>query len=204
MKFEIVSKYADADLNLPVRKTAKSAGYDFEVAEDTFVPSAQTEINELAAAQITSEYCDDEFLTLEQVAKITKATGCKPTLVPTGFKCEMPDDMYLELSVRSSCPLKHWLILANGVGIIDADYYNNPDNEGHIYFQIINLSPFDILLRKGDTIGQGILKRYYITDDDIASGERTGGFGSTNSTEVEAPSVIDIGLSLFQKQEQNE
>ena len=44
--------------------------------------------------------------------------------------------------------------------IIDADYYNNPDNEGHIYFQIINLAPFDIVLRKGDAIGQGILKPY--------------------------------------------
>ena len=47
--------------------------------------------------------------------------------------------MYLQLQVRSSLPLKHWLILANGVGIIDRDYYNNPDNEGHIYFQLINL-----------------------------------------------------------------
>lgn len=204
MRFEVISKYADADLNLPVRKTAKSAGYDFEVAEDIVVPSFYPQWERLWAAQ------DDKFdprfrqailanipealntqMTLEQVAALTKTTGCKPTLVPTGIKCEMPDNMYLELSVRSSCPLKHWLILANGVGIIDADYYNNPDNEGHIYFQIINLSPFDILLRKGDTIGQGILKRYYTTDDDIASGERTGGFGSTSD------SMIDIGLNLY-------
>ena len=180
MKFEIVSKYADAGLNLPVRKTAKSAGYDFEVAKDTIIPSYYSLVNELAAFQITSEYCDDEFLTLEQVAKLTKDSHCKPTLVPTGVKCEIPEGFYLELSVRSSCPLKYWLILANGEGIIDADYYNNPDNEGEIFFQIINLSPFDILLRKGDTIGQGILKKYYITDDDAATGERTGGFGSTS------------------------
>lgn len=69
--------------------------------------------------------------------------------------------------------------------IIDADYYNNPDNEGHIYFQIINLSPFDILLKKGDAIGQGILKHYYTTDDDAATGERIGGFGSTSGEEFE-------------------
>jgi dUTP pyrophosphatase len=92
----------------------------------------------------------------------------------------MPEDMYLELSVRSSCPLKHWLILANGVGIIDADYYNNPDNEGHIFFQIINLAPFPITLKKGDAIGQGIFKKYYLTDDDTVQGKRTGGFGSTD------------------------
>lgn len=181
MKFEIVSKYADAGLNLPVRKTKASAGYDFQVAADTIIPSYLDLFNELAAAKITSEFCDDEFLTLEQAAALTKYAHCKPTLVPTGIKCEMPEDMYLELSVRSSCPLKHWLILANSVGIIDADYYNNPDNEGHIFFQIINLSPFDIILKKGDAIGQGIFKKYYLTDDDAATTERQGGFGSTDN-----------------------
>ena len=94
---------------------------------------------------------------LSRISEITKSKDFRPTLVPTGIKCELPSDYYLELSVRSSCPLKHWLILANGVGIIDADYYNNPDNEGHIYFQ-----------------------KYYITDDDKAEGSRVGGFGSTN------------------------
>jgi dUTP pyrophosphatase len=181
MKFEIVSKYADAGINLPVRKTKASAGYDFQVAEDTYVPSCLDSLNELTAFKITSEYCDDEYLTLDKVAALTKKSGCKPTLVPTGIKCEVPTDMYLELSVRSSCPLKHWLILANGVGIIDSEYYNNPDNEGHIFFQIINLSPFDIVLKKGDTIGQGILKKYYVTDNDVAGGFRAGGFGSTDN-----------------------
>ena len=64
--------------------------------------------------------------------------------------------------------------------IIDADYYNNPDNEGEIFFQLINLSPFKIKLNKGDIIGQGIIKKYLTTDDDKATGERTGGFGSTS------------------------
>ena len=180
MKFEVISKYIDAGLSPPIRKTKASAGYDFQVAENTVIPSYFTLMNELAAAQITSEYCDDEIFTLNQIAALTKTSGCKPTLVPTGIKCEMPEDMYLELSVRSSCPLKHWLILANGVGIIDSDYYNNPDNEGHIFFQIINLSPFDIVLKKGDIIGQGIFKKYYMTNDDTATAERQGGFGSTD------------------------
>lgn len=65
--------------------------------------------------------------------------------------------------------------------IIDSDYADNPDNEGHIYFQIINLSPFDIQLKKGDIIGQGIIKKYLTTDDDTASGKRVGGFGSTSN-----------------------
>ena len=116
---------------------------------------------------------------LNEIAAITKETKCKPTLVPTGIKCKLDAGTYLELSVRSSCPLKHWLILANGVGVIDADYYNNKDNEGHIYFQLINLSPFSIELKKGDKIGQGIIKPYLITEDDKSGGLRVGGFGST-------------------------
>lgn len=64
--------------------------------------------------------------------------------------------------------------------IIDADYYNNPDNEGEIFLQLINLSPCDILLQKGDIIGQAIIKPYLTTEDDIASGDRIGGFGSTS------------------------
>lgn len=74
--------------------------------------------------------------------------------------------------------------------IIDADYYNNPDNEGHIFFQIINLSPFDIVLHKGDTIGQGVFHKYYTVDDDTAEGERTGGFGST-SKKFAVDKIID-------------
>lgn len=171
MKFERVSKYPEAVL--PVRKTAKSAGYDFTVAEDIIIPSYQKLLNKFPKNQIN-------LVSLEGMSILTKNLKAKPTLVPTGIKCELNDNTYLELSVRSSCPLKYWLILANGVGIIDADYYNNPDNEGHIYFQMINLSPYDIQLHKGDVIGQGIIKYYLTTDDDNASGERLGGFGSTS------------------------
>ena len=207
MKFEIVSKYENAGLNLPIRKTKASAGYDFQVAEDIVIPSYQKLIYNLV------DYADPVCeRTLEEIATFTKATKAKPTLVPTGIKCEMPEDMYLELSVRSSCPLKYWLILANGVGIIDADYYNNPDNEGHIFFQIINLSSFDILLKKGDTIGQGILKKYYLTDDDAATAERSGGFGSTDNivnalNDIGNPRVLtpnewlEVGTQMFYQDE---
>lgn len=118
--------------------------------------------------------------TLEETAATIKAANAKVSLVSTGMKCQLDPGTYLELSVRSSCPLKHWLILGNAVGIIDADYYNNPDNEGEIFFQIINLAPFAIQLKRGDAIGQGIIKPYLTTEDDIATGTRIGGFGSTD------------------------
>ena len=184
-KFEKVSKFSEIDINLPERKTADSAGYDMEVAEDIIIPSHHNlmEImNSIIPQNVildTNEVVHNTF-TLDEIANITKTLKTKPTLVSTGMKCKLEPGTYLELSVRSSCPLKHWLILANSVGIIDADYYNNPDNEGEIFFQMINLSPFDIILRKGDIIGQGIIKPYLTTEDDNASGQRTGGFGSTS------------------------
>ena len=114
------------------------------------------------------------------MADFTKKIGFKPTLVSTGMKCKLDPGSWLQLSVRSSSPLKYWLMLGNGIGIIDADYYNNPDNEGEIFFQIYNLSPFNIQIKKGDAIGQATILPYGITSDDIVMGERTGGFGSTS------------------------
>ena len=174
IKFERVSKYPDAVI--PTRSTANSAGYDFTVAEDIVIPSYSNQMGEMVQWGRTGH-----IYTLTEMANFTKQLKIKPILVPTGIKCSLDPNTYLELSARSSTPLKHWIILANGVGIIDADYYNNPDNEGHIYVQVITLSPFDIQLKKGDKIGQGIIKHYLITDDDNASGQRLGGFGSTTS-----------------------
>lgn len=184
-KFEKVSKFAEVDINLPQRKTSQAAGYDFEVAADTIVPSylnLMRVMKDISSPYVAYENGDVQprILTLEDMAHATKTLGTKPTLVSTGMKCQLDPGTYLELSVRSSCPLKYWLIMANSVGIIDADYYNNPDNEGEIFFQLINLSPYDIVLKKGDIIGQGIIKPYLTTEDDAATGQRMGGFGSTS------------------------
>lgn len=177
--FEVISKYkGQEDLLLPKRATNGSAGYDFIVAEDTLISSYNSRNNDITVytylENMSSPY------TLEDVAKVTKITKAKPTLVPTGIKAYLPNKYFLQLSVRSSCPLKHWLILANGVGIIDSDYYNNPDNEGHIFFQIINLFPYDILLQKGEKIGQGIILPYYLASEKGPAAARVGGFGSTS------------------------
>lgn len=178
-KFEVVSKYIDehneTSIKLPVRATKHSAGYDFAAAETTIVPSSQKLMEELqdwTAALIP--YPADELKLL------VKKLGIQPTLVPTGIKCKLDEGYYLEISVRSSTPLNNWIILGNGVGIIDGDYYNNPDNEGEIFFQVINLSPVAIVISEGMKIGQGIIKKYEITEDDAAEGERLGGFGSTD------------------------
>ena len=192
-KFEVVSKYADAGLPLPVRATANSAGYDFVVVKDTVLKPYEDHDRELrllhdvSLQQVLSNLFESakgktvtQPLTLADIANLTGKHKNRPTLVSTGMKCKLDPGTYLELSVRSSTPLKHWIVLANGVGIIDADYYNNPDNEGEIFFQLINLSPYNILLKKGEKIGQGIIKQYLTTEDDAATGDRLGGFGSTS------------------------
>lgn len=146
--FEVAKGFEDKGINLPVRKTKFSAGYDVEAAEDTIIPSFKREN--------------------------------KPTLIKTGIKAYMADDEVLILANRSSNPGKKGLILANSIGVIDKDYYGNPDNDGHIMFAFYNIKDEDIEIKKGECIGQAIFQKYLIADNDSAEGERTGGFGSTN------------------------
>lgn len=178
-KFEKVSRFADVDIAMPERKTAKSAGYDFVVAEDIILTPYDEQFDSMIPED--DDFSFEEPRSLDEVAALTKKFHAKPTLVSTGMKCQLDDNQYLQLSIRSSCPLKDWLVLANGVGIIDADYYNNPDNEGEIFLQIINFSPYPIYLKQGDRIGQGIIMEYIRTEDDAATAVREGGFGSTGA-----------------------
>jgi dUTP pyrophosphatase len=64
--------------------------------------------------------------------------------------------------------------------VIDADYYGNPDNDGHIMFAFYNVKDEDITIKKGEAIGQGVFSHYLVCDDDQATGKREGGFGSTD------------------------
>lgn len=106
--------------------------------------------------------------------------GMAPTLIKTGIKAYMQDDEVLMLYNRSSNPKKKGLILANSVGVIDKDYYGNPDNDGHIMFAFFNVKAEDTIIKKGDVIGQAIFQKYLIVDNDNAEGDRIGGFGSTS------------------------
>ena len=110
--FEIAKGWEGKNINLPIRKTAKSAGYDVEAAEDTIIPVFEN--------------------------------GCKPTLIHTGLKAYCQDDEWYMLANRSSNPGKKKLVLANGIGIIDADYYCNPDNDGEFLFAYYNIGTEDL------------------------------------------------------------
>ena len=105
--------------------------------------------------------------------------GIKPTLIPTGLKAYCQDDEWYMLANRSSGPKKGF-VMANSIGVVDADYYNNETNDGHFYFQYYNFSNHELEVKKGDVIGQVIFMKYLKIDDDEASGTRKGGFGSTD------------------------
>lgn len=96
----------------------------------------------------------------------------------TDVKAYMEDDEVLMLYVRSSMG-KVPVVIANGTGIIDSSYAGNPDNDGNIGFRLLNLGTEDYVIHKGDRIGQGVFMKYLITDDDNATGDRCGGFGSS-------------------------
>ncbi len=105
--------------------------------------------------------------------------GMKPSLIPTGLKAYCEPDEFFMLVNRSSGPKKGFM-MSNSIGIVDADYYGNESNDGHFYFQFWNFGESDLVIHKGDVIGQVIFQKYLTADDDSASGIRTGGFGSTD------------------------
>lgn len=166
--FEICKGFEDKDIHLPIRKTKKSAGYDFESAEDTIIPSIWKSV----------------FNNIKKVLKgESELDSIKPTLIKTGIKSYFGEDEVLILANRSSNPGKKGLILANSIGVIDSDYYENEDNDGHILFAFYNILPFDITIKKHDFIGQGFFQNFLVADDDNSMNKtdtRKGGFGSTD------------------------
>lgn len=137
------------DAIIPTRGTKDSAGYDLYAVEDITVPSSFGE------------------------SKI------KPVIAHTGVKLYLPTGFYAAVNPRSSLPLKVGLLVPNAPGTIDADYVDNPQNEGEIGVELLNLGSEPIEIKKGDKLTQIIILQYHLTDDDEANEERVGGFGST-------------------------
>lgn len=174
---KVVSDKACDFAQLPEYQTKCSAGADFFAAEDTVVPSIWKNIsglfrvfgplNKMSYTNVTE---NDE-----------QKKGFAPTLIHTGIKSSMEEDEVLYLYNRSSNPKKKGLILANGVGVIDADYYNNPDNDGEIMFAFYNILPWDVTIEQGERIGQGVFAKYLRPSVglNIKDEKRGGGFGST-------------------------
>lgn len=101
--------------------------------------------------------------------------------IPTGIKAYMQDNEVLNIYIRSSLGFKYDVTISNSAPVIDADYYNNKNNEGHIWIKLINHGDKTLEIDKGEAFAQGIFSTYLVTDDDKPVNEdRTGGIGSTN------------------------
>ena len=98
----------------------------------------------------------------------------------TGVKACMEDDEVMLLFIRSSLGIKQGLTLSNSCGVIDADYYNNPDNDGHFILNIINTGNSVQRIPARSRVAQAVFVKYLTVDDDNATGERIGGIGSTD------------------------
>lgn len=101
--------------------------------------------------------------------------------IPTGIKVRLDNDKVLMCMPRSSIGFKYKMRLANTVGIIDKDYHNNKDNEGHIFAKLVNGGDKVISVKRGDAFMQGIIVQYFITEDDNTKDMRNGGIGSTGA-----------------------
>lgn len=170
------------DAQLPEYQTRYAAGADFFAAEDVVVPSIWKQL----FAKLASSFTGDDI-------------DIKPTLVHTGVKANMEYDEYLEIVNRSSGPKKRGLILANGVGVIDCDYYSNKDNDGEIMFAFYNFKLTDTQIKVGDRIGQGIFHKYLRPFDEskglrVKNSVRVGGLGSTDTNKKDGGSD-ELGTS---------
>ena len=97
----------------------------------------------------------------------------------TGLKACMEDDEVMLLFIRSSLGIKKGITLSNSCAVIDADYYNNPDNDGHFILNVINTSNEVQCIPARSRVAQAVFVKYLTVDDDNATGERVGGIGST-------------------------
>lgn len=201
-KMPVVLRWDVDEDDMPEYATLHSAGADFRAVEDVVVKSLWIQL--MKSGYLNSKnfikssvknfiggHDDKELMSEDEVKKLMA-----PTLVHTGIKACMEDDEVLYIYNRSSGPKKLGLVLANSVGVIDKDYYNNTDNDGEIMFAFYNFLPFDVKIKKGDKIGQGVFQKFLRPENaKIADRVRTGGIGSTDEiTDKMADESTNEGL----------
>lgn len=171
--FEQLS-YVKTPIPLPVRKTSKSAGYDICVIHPMVYDAIKQGMS-------IAEAWESVPKSVTGSAYVWRDEHNESIILPTGIKAYMQDGEYLSMTIRSSSGIKKGIKQANPTSVIDADYYNNIDNEGHIMFAIRNdFIEFDKPIMH---ICQGIFLKYLIADNDNTTSERVGGIGSTDKKE---------------------
>ena len=124
--------------------------------------------------------CYDIFNNTGEEIVIQPGTTTKA--VTTHLKIRMDKNNVCTFYVRSSTGFGSGTRLANSVGIIDPDYYNNVKNEGECFVKLRNPSDQFVKIPIGEAMAQAMFVEFLTTEDDdeTVGGERVGGFGSTN------------------------
>lgn len=143
-------KILNSNAVVPCRMTESAAGYDVVVSEDYVFEAGDTSVK-----------------------------MCK-----TGIAIEVVtnqrDANFAIMAYARSSLCKRGLILANGVGVIDADY------RGEIHVPLINVSGNRVVLEKGTRVAQLVIQSLYVPPvrvvETLGETERgSGGFGSTGT-----------------------
>jgi dUTP pyrophosphatase len=161
---------------LPRRSTTKSAGYDFFMPYD-IVSRPNTTI--YIPTGFKWDPSDSDIIAIRKPWTVTRNRSTI-THVSRQMTYRIPFQVFLALYPRSSYGMKYGFRLLNTTGIIDADYYNNEDNEGHII--VAFTTDKELSLKQGDKFCQGIIQPYLISAEEIApNAVRSGGMGSTDT-----------------------
>ncbi len=146
----------------------------FEVVKDEFrqYPNSTIKLPQ-RATQHSAGY--DIYSPIKTLIKPQKVEH-----IYTDIKVKCNTDEVFLIFIRSSIGIKYNCMLCNCVGVIDSDYYNNPDNDGNIIISLYNYGDKTLFIKEGDRIAQGIFVSYKTIDNDIVSSQRLGGLGSTN------------------------
>lgn len=191
--FEVVSRYEEGTVKLPVCSTRRAAGYDFFAVEEVIVPSLWKEMMKAFKVVVVERFRpvyngDGTSDAMERYGS-PEIQSCDEgnfhigaVEVKTGVKVYMEEDEVLMIHNRSSNPVKRLLVLAEGVGVVDADYYNSEETEGEVMFHFWNFGLRDRVIKRGDRIGQGVFQKFLKADKGAAQESddiRKGGHGST-------------------------
>lgn len=166
------------NLDMPKYGTQASAAFDFSacLTRQCFKVSNFNNVIDKVGFYTTDLGLRSYDKQIMQSDPVLKIDPNEVVMVSLGFKCEFNNDHVLKIYIRSSTSLSG-LMLANGVGIIDADY------RGELYACLYNRSISPVTILHGQRIVQGVIlpisKPIINEKIDLAVTSRTGGFGST-------------------------
>lgn len=147
------------------RATVGSAGYDLRAAKSVVIPSIFASMEHISNVPLTLKDAQDKI----------KQSGIQATLVPTGISVELNEGEYADLRSRSGVSSKNLLMMPNGMGLIDQDFFPN-----EIQVPLLNFSPFPVVIEQGDKIAQLVIGSFLTLENEPAiETERTSGFNST-------------------------